>query len=98
MKHTTIPWALPGQSTLSSDSRRAGITVRVADFTTRALVPRPLTDRAEGPAGMPKGWKGGSTAHGQPALSAAPRRLKLAAARTAIFGEFRCLQAIGQTI
>lgn len=77
MKHTTIPWAVPGQSPFSSDSGSAGVMARVDDFTTRAIAPRPFADLAEPPASTPKGWNGGSTAPGRTALAGSPRNLEM---------------------
>ncbi len=77
MKHTTIPWAVPGQTPFSSDSGSAGVMAQVADITTRAIAPRPLAYRVEPPVGTPKGWNGGSTVHGQTALAASSGNLEM---------------------
>lgn len=77
MRHTTVPWAVPGQEPLSSDSGSAGVMAGVADFTTRAIAPRPLAYQAEPSAGTPKGRNGDSTARGQSGLGIAPRTPEL---------------------
>ncbi|MCI0540478.1 MAG: hypothetical protein L0Z50_35195 [Verrucomicrobiales bacterium] len=77
MKHTTVPWAVPGQSPFSFDSGSAGVIARVADFTARAIATCPPAFRAEPRAGTPQGRNGGSIARGQPVPAAIPHDLEM---------------------